>query len=73
MAHSHLKLVPYRSGRSKDLAQGEEQITSGDQPGDGDVRVTQKITFAEMRAAGVRNVLIYCSDLQMRPLQHRCR
>ena len=22
----------------------------------------QKITFAEMRAAGVRNVLIYCTD-----------
>jgi hypothetical protein len=26
----------------------------------------QKITFAEMRAAGVRGVLIYCSD-------YRCR
>jgi len=25
----------------------------------------QKITFGEMRAAGVRNVFIYCSD-------HRC-
>jgi len=24
----------------------------------------QKITFAEMRAAGVRSVLVYCSDFQ---------
>jgi len=27
---------------------------------------SQKITFGEMRASGVRNVLIYCSD-------YRCR
>ena len=25
----------------------------------------QKITFAEMRAAGVRGVLIYCSDYRI--------
>jgi hypothetical protein len=28
----------------------------------GHVRGRQKITFAEMRAAGVRGLLIYCSD-----------
>jgi hypothetical protein len=30
----------------------------------------KKITFAEMRAAGVRGLLIYCSGLQVQPLDH---
>jgi len=30
----------------------------------------QKITFAEMRAAGVRGVLVYCSDYQCSHCTH---
>jgi hypothetical protein len=30
----------------------------------------KKITFGEMRAAGVRSLLIYCSDYKVQPLDN---
>jgi hypothetical protein len=44
--------------------QGEEPDPSRDGAGHGCIQVSgeQKITFGAMRAAGVRSVLIYCTD-----------
>jgi hypothetical protein len=34
------------------------------------VTYPQKITFGEMRESGVRDVLIYCRDQPLQPLDH---